>query len=104
MLCILMRGVRSRSKDRGVDCTLTKEWAESIWTGKCAITGIQFDLTMNRSGPNTRSPSVDRIDQKIRYHPENCRIVLHCVNALKQSGADNEMKEVVKALHEYFQN
>lgn len=99
---ILIRGVRSRAKQRGVPFSLTKEWAEERWTGKCEITGLPFDLGMSGSGPNTRSPSIDRIDPSKGYYPDNCRIVLHCVNALKQSEGDIEMKEVVNALYNYF--
>jgi hypothetical protein len=36
------------------------EWAPTAWTGKCALSGIEFRRSTG-SGPNPFSPSIDRI-------------------------------------------
>jgi hypothetical protein len=99
---LMLQSVRSRAKSKNIEYDLDNAWAESIWTGRCSITGINFDMSGGRKGPKARSPSIDRIIPDFGYTKGNCRIVLHCVNALKNDATDNETEEVVVELHKYF--
>jgi hypothetical protein len=89
---------KGRSKKKAIPFDLTNEWAESIWTGKCALTGIEFVLGQRGHGPKRLSPSIDRIEPAKGYVPDNCRFILHAVNALKQDGTDAEMMEIARAI------
>lgn len=93
--------VRSRKYDaanRNIEFSLTDDWARSAWTGKCTLTGIEFVRGGQGRGPHPKSPTVDKIDPHKGYTPENCRFVLHAVNAMKGSGDDATMFEIARAL------
>ena len=91
------RGSKARAKKHNVAFTLTKEWAAEKWTGRCAVTNIEFVLSTSRS-PYLFSPSIDRIVPSLGYTPENSRFVLHAVNALKGAGTDADMLAIAKAI------
>lgn len=91
------RGSKARAKKHQIPFTLTKEWAENTWTGRCTITGIEFVLSTSKS-PYLFSPSIDRIIPSAGYTPENSRFVLHAVNALKGAGTDEDMYKIAEAL------
>ena len=97
---VLLRPARKRSKDNGLEFDLDREWAKSRWTGRCELTGIEFDLTSKGRGGNPLSPSIDRIDPKSGYTKDNCRVILWCINAFKQTLRDDELKPIVVKLYE----
>jgi hypothetical protein len=92
-----LRGSKQRAAKHNIPFTLTKEWAEARWTGRCEVTGIEFVLSDKRS-PYLFSPSLDRIIPTVGYTPENSRFVLHAVNALKGQGTDEDMLTIAKAI------
>ena len=77
----LMQSARGRAAKKKVPFFLTEAWASENWTGRCAITGISFEIGLRTSGPKVFSPSIDRIVPHLGYVPENCRFVLWAVNA-----------------------
>lgn len=94
-------GVRqAHAKKMGIPFTLKVKDVESIWTGKCAITGLPFDLvnTTGKRGPRPFSPSLDRIEAEVGYVPGNVRFVLQCVNAFRSTMTDVQMKEVAEKI------
>ena len=95
---LCLRSVRGRAKAKGLEYALTNEWGESNWTGCCALTGIPFDLFHGTGHVHPYSPSIDRIDSKKGYLPDNCRFVLQCVNSFRSTLGDSEMFTVVNAL------
>lgn len=99
----MIQSVRSRAKKNKIVFDLDYAWAESVWTGRCAITGLEFDLSGGKKGPKSRSPSVDRIIPELGYVKSNCRIILQCVNVMKGTSLDNDMKEVVRELYKFYQ-
>ena len=99
---VLLRPARKRSKDKNIDFDLDVEWAMSRWTGKCELTGIEFDLTSKGRGGKPKSPSIDRINPNIGYVKSNCRIILWCVNSFKQTMNDDSMLEIARKLVSKF--
>lgn len=92
-----LRGAKTRAKRDKLPFLLTAEWAEAKWTGRCEITGLAFSMNIRRS-PHVYSPSLDKIVPALGYTPENCRFILHGVNAMKATGTDEQMLEVAKAI------
>ena len=91
--------VTTRAKEKGVPCDLTQEWAASVWTGVCAITGIPFERDQTgKSGPKPFSATIDRIDQTGGYLQGNCRFVLMCVNNFRGTLGDEDMRRVAAAI------
>lgn len=94
----LLSSSKERAAKKRISFSLTEEWAASRWTGKCELTGIEFRLGQRGPGPKPYSPSIDRINPTIGYDPDNCRFVLHTVNAMKGTLSDEEMYEIAEAL------
>lgn len=93
----LLKGRMHDAKVRGIEFSLTEEWAAERWTGRCEVTGIVFQKN-TKGGPHPFSPSVDRIDQRFGYLPWNSRFVLWGVNALRGVGNDDDMYRIAEAI------
>lgn len=92
---------RKRAIKKGLRFSLTTDWCKETYTGFCAITGIAFETVKTAGGspgPKPRSISIDKIDPLLGYTPDNCRFILHGVNAFRGSGTDDEMRTVLKAI------
>ena len=98
----LLHCAATRAKKKGIEFTLTPEWASISYTGFCAISGLQFNTTPGtRRGPRPYSPSIDRIDISRGYTPDNCRFILCSLNAFKGELNDSQMLEIAQALLEH---
>lgn len=97
---------RKRAKQKGMEFTLTYEWAIHRYTGKCEMTGLLFEVreVAGKPGPRPHSVSIDKIDQTKGYTPENCRFVLNAVNTLRGSGSDADVMKIMQALVERSPN
>lgn len=93
----VVRGALKRAVVKGIpyDADLL-EWAPTVWTGRCALSGIEFKRG-NGSGPSPLSPSIDRIVPALGYTKANCRFILHAINALKGCGTDDEALFIARA-------
>lgn len=74
---------------------LTKLWAEQ--EGKCAILG----LPMEHKRHSMKSISIDRIDSSKGYTPGNVQLVCQCINRMKNTHSNEEVRTI---LDEYVQN
>jgi hypothetical protein len=76
----LVANCRTRSRRRGLVFNLDDfidELQRRIDMGVCEITGCRFDLSPGRKW---NSPSIDRINSKLGYTPENVRVVCQAMN------------------------
>lgn len=88
----LIWNARIRAKKKGMPHNITAAWGKSIWTGKCAVTGIPFDNNFSFM------PSIDRIDSKKGYLKNNCRFVGRLVNICKGNRSDEDLLKMAKAI------
>lgn len=93
-----LSSAKTRAKQLKLPFDLTEEWAKSVWTGRCALSGIEFQIGVKAEGTRMWSPSVDRIDPKLGYAQSNCRFILFAVNCLKQNGTDADVFNIAAAL------
>ena len=90
-------GVRqAHAKKKGIPFTIRTPDLKAAWTGKCAVTGLPFDLRAGTGAAGARpfSPSLDRIKPARGYVPGNIRFVLNCVNMFKGTMNDRLMARV----------
>jgi hypothetical protein len=86
----LMDRARIRAAESGKGFDLTRPWVEKLISGRCAVSGREFDLTPSASThANPNAPSLDRIDSTKGYLKSNVRAVTVHVNyALNLFGDD----------------
>lgn len=92
---------RNTAKKRGIAFEIDQAYLKTIWTGRCSLTGLPFDVKSRaggKTGPRPFSPSVDRIRPELGYVPGNVRFVLHCVNAFRGTMSDALMRSVAKRI------
>lgn len=92
------RSVQSKKHMKNMPFDLTDEWARSVWTGKCQVTGIDFQIGKKENHNKMYWPSIDRIVPEKGYVQTNCRFILLCVNSFKMDGTDEDMFEIAKAI------
>jgi len=74
----------AKARDISFDVSIEQLWELFVkQNGKCALTGINLNLTKKRSDPNTTA-SVDRIDSSKPYVVGNVQWVHKDINLMKQ--------------------
>lgn len=93
----LVKGAKQRARKKGIEFSLTEEWASKNFTGRCSVTGIEFSSCSDK-GPTMRSGSIDRIDSSKGYTDDNCRFVINAFNSLKGEGSDTDALAIAEAV------
>lgn len=93
----MLHSAKKRAEKRNIPFDLTPEWAKANWTGRCALSNIEFSPNKRRGGLGY-SPSIDKIDASLGYVQTNCRFILHCINSFRGTMSDKEMLSVAKIL------
>jgi hypothetical protein len=91
-----LKSVASTAKKKGLSFNLTQEYLESIFTFRCALTGVPFHVETvvgyGSGNAHPMIPSLDRIDPKEGYIEGNVRWVLWILNRAKGPWTDDDMK------------
>lgn len=78
---------------------LTVEWIDAeLSRNRCAVTDIKFEYINGGRRLNPFSPQIDRIDPKLGYIMENCRMVCAMYNMAKSDWTHEEVRIMAKAL------
>ena len=90
--------VAARKRD-GYELTKKDEYAlVERFAGKCEMSGIPFSEKGTEWFRNPWSPSLDRIDSKKGYTPDNVRIVLCAVNAAMNEWGEDVFRFIAKSV------
>ena len=86
---------KARAKRKNITFTLTEEWiVEKLTEDRCDRLGI----SMSGKGKRTfNTPSIDRLDPKKGYTPDNCRIICWGWNAFKGAWGEEGCDIMVQA-------
>lgn len=57
----------------------------------CPILGIKLNMNSGRSGAYTNSPSLDRIDNRRGYTPDNIQVISQKANAMKHAASNQDL-------------
>jgi hypothetical protein len=95
---LLVAGAKLRAKRVGTVFALTRDdIIPALSLGVCQATGLKLDFTRRvRRGP--RCPSLDRVDPKKGYVPDNVQIVCWQYNAAKGAWSNADLVEMAAAL------
>lgn len=93
----LLASARERAHSKKMPFALTQDWARTRWTGRCELTGLPFRVSKKHR--TAFSASVDRIDSRRGYTPENSRFILWGLNLLKANDTDVELREFISKTH-----
>jgi ribosomal protein L24E len=83
----------NKAKSRKHTFDLDDVYLCSIWTGKCAITGISISKKTSKLRNTPITASLDRIDSKKGYVKGNVQFVAYSVNLAKSSFTNVEITE-----------
>lgn len=91
-LGLLLRSLRSRAKNAGLECTITRD--DIVIPDVCPVLGIPLVFGRGR-GPGLaekdQRPSIDRIDNARGYTPDNVVVVSYRANRLKSDATIQEL-------------
>ena len=91
----LCKSTKGRATKTGKTWTLTYEWfVKKLSVGRCEQTGIEFDFDFSTKHPFR--PSVDRIDSRLGYTPENCQLVCCIFNLAKSNWTNRQVWAFIK--------
>lgn len=83
---------RRAAKSKKLEFTITPK--NMAWPEYCPVLGIKLDyLSRKRLLPNM--PTIDRVDTRLGYTPENSRIISWRANALKNAGTPRELRLIL---------
>lgn len=104
----LMRGVRASASSRGIVLVLDKEDLIELYLrqqGKCALTGLDLDLTAvgyaKRNGRAALSPSLDRINSDGNYVLGNVQLIANVVNVMKNDIKQDQFIKLCQLVAEH---
>lgn len=89
--------IQDGARKRGIEFALSIEYAWSLFTGKCALSGVPISLCSTTKGSNPDyslfTASLDRIDSSLGYIEGNVQWVHKTVNYIKRDLSDAEFIE-----------
>jgi len=99
-LGVLRKNANSRSKKLKIDCDIDLPFLIDLYNeqnGKCALTGIYFNLTKFGNTKRAFAPSIDRINCNAGYTKNNIRIVCLIVNLALNDFGDSAFDIMCKS-------
>lgn len=88
--------LKKKCKDKGLTFDISREWLMNKFAAnKCEWSGIEFNLENM-----DLLPSVDRLDPTKGYTEDNCRVILHCLNAFKGQMPTEECEKIMAIVME----
>jgi len=88
--------VKAKSKRLGIEFDLTPEYLESIWSGKCPVSGNT--LIQGAEKDSKDSAELDRIIPKLGYVQGNVAFLSAKVNRLKNDATVDQLEKLLEWL------
>lgn len=89
--CQMHHRKAAQCREQDIEYSLSRDWYLEHLNRGCELTGIEF-----RREVSPYAASVDRVNPKDGYTPENSRMILFGLNALKGTGTDQDMYDITK--------
>lgn len=100
-----LRKAKMHAKQANREFSITLQDLKNQWekqNGLCAYTGIKLVLPQYNNKPKlTEQASLDRIDSTRGYVPDNIQFVCSCINLMKNTLTDLEVRQFLKQISSY---
>jgi hypothetical protein len=83
-----INSISSSVEKRGHECTITWEDLSDVWTGYCAVSGVDL-------ADKAHTPSVDRVDSSKGYIVGNIQWITNRLNVIKRDATLEELESLV---------
>jgi len=89
--------VRHRAKLANLECEVTPEYLESIWTGICPVFGVEIFIGHEKGSiSDLHRASIDRLDSTKGYTKDNIQFISFRANNIKTDASFEEFKKIYK--------
>ncbi|HMO34023.1 MAG TPA: hypothetical protein PKE63_02925 [Lacibacter sp.] len=99
----LYNAAKNRARKKNMDFTI--KVTDIKIPPQCPILGIELDLSWGGVEQNNKNrfnkPSLDRLDPRLGYTPENVIVVSYRANMIKGDGFPNEHRQIAEFLMKY---
>ena len=93
---------RKSANTRNIGFYITEQTIVDLWKkqkGKCALSGVNLTLTHGTTtNANPTKLSVDRIDNRLGYFPENVQLITWQANAAKSVWSNQQLIDMCKTI------
>lgn len=89
----ILKGARTRAKEKSLSFSLTLEWALKNAGTHCPILGTEY--VYGGIHPSKANLSIDRINPNKGYDEDNCVFISHRANAIKNDATIEELKKIL---------
>lgn len=96
----VFHNAKKRSKDYGIEFSITKEWLVKNAPSQCPLLGVNLKYNTKKSEPNTAS--IDRKDSTKGYTSDNCKIISFKANRIKNNATLSEIQLLAQNLSLYY--
>jgi hypothetical protein len=93
---VAMGNAKKRSKESGLEFSITRDDVFSVFPDSCPLLGVRFEFSKGKT--TSASPSLDRKDPSIGYTKENVWVICAKANRIKTNATREEIAMVAKAL------
>ena len=90
----------ARSRKRGESSEIFVDWLLENAPTHCPLLGIELRYDHDKTRDD--SPALDRIDNTIGYRPDNCWVVSHRANRIKNDATVEELETLTKNLRAFL--
>lgn len=92
---------KHHAKKKGLDFTISYDYAVSLITDKCPILGIELSWCKQSKVVTENSPSLDRITPSLGYVEGNVVWISNRANRIKNDGTQEEHEKIAKFMERY---
>lgn len=96
---IRQSAAKRRAAAAGRDFSLPRDWAADQYirqNGRCALSGVKMRLARGLMDPFC--PTIDRIDSRLGYLPDNCQIIALQVNLAKNNLTETAFVQMCRSV------
>ncbi len=85
---------KQRCKQTGLEFSISVD--DIVIPDVCPILGLKLNINSGKSGAYKNSPSLDRINNKKGYTPDNIQVISQLANAMKGAASDEDLLAFAK--------